>query len=142
MNLYVLDSLAVITVEVDARTEAEAAAIVYNLQGASFDTVCPRDPDTGIDHEEIRLRSLSTRCRPALAHGYDENGSDIAGEPHRCPDPERMTLISPADRAELTQLLAALAATAEGDSNDAEIDAAHNLAEAITTILNRETTPC
>lgn len=135
MNFYVLDAIAIATFEVDADTEADARELVHELQGGDFGETAPRDTDTGIDADRICLRSLSTRLKPFLVEAYDDEGNDIAEAIECYLDPERTSIITDDAAAELAGLVDAIRAAAEGDSNDAEIDAGHALASAVESLI-------
>ena len=135
LNSYKFDVIAVTTVNVRAETEDQARAMVDGLNSITTRTTGDDiEAAAGLDvsTDDYDVVNVSPLGRGYLVSAETQGGEEISVSTLKIiPEP---TLT--ADRAGLREELAEADRALAGDSNDAEHDARHGLAEAVRALLD------
>ncbi|MFC3504465.1 hypothetical protein ACFOOK_26335 [Micromonospora krabiensis] len=115
------DGIATFTARVEAETRDDAAALVRDIQG--------NNPDWLVEGVTITEFSWGENLGSALKFVHDDEDT----LPSEVLDP--LTRYSDEDVAELRELVQAAMDAAEGDSNDAEIEALQRVMEKAVGML-------
>jgi hypothetical protein len=135
LNSYKFDIVAVTTVNVRAETEEQARAMIDGLNSITTRTTGDDiEAAHGLDvsADDYDVVNVSPRGRGYLVSAETQGGQGIGISAHEeSPEP-----ILAGDRAGLREELAEADRALAGDSNDAEHDALHGLAEAVRGLLD------
>jgi hypothetical protein len=134
-NSYKFDVIAVATVNVRAETEDQARAMIDGLNSVTTRTTgddIEAAPWLDVSTRDYDVVNISPRGRGYLVSAETGGGEEISiSAAEFFPEP-----ILPADRAGLREELAEADRALAGQSNDAEHDALHGLAEAVRALLD------
>jgi hypothetical protein len=138
-DTYVFDTVAIVTIHVEAHSPEEARRLALAYDGIEF-TSDQTDVDLSAklatDHYaqgHAWVSCISARTIQALITVTTANGSDLDATPH----PQDGTLIADPEATPLRHALAAWKQAAGGPSADAEHEAADALASQVEAIVAR-----